>query len=126
MTAAVDNRDFFRSKIIKVSCAAVTLPGKGRRLYAAAVAILAARLSGVKRTVGRAIGVWRRLAHICAQPLRHCAVWRDGLAQRKALAGFGFSGLAPLRHGSMRAMRVLFPCRKGRGGIAPLLLMTGG
>jgi hypothetical protein len=36
------------TKRAKISCAAVTLPGKGSRLYAATVAILAARLFGVK------------------------------------------------------------------------------
>jgi hypothetical protein len=48
VTAAFDNQDFSRGKIAKISCAAVTLPGKDSRLFAATESILAARLAAVK------------------------------------------------------------------------------
>jgi len=41
----------------------------------------------------------RRADGVFAKPLRQRATWREGLAQRKSLAGLPFMGLAPMRQG---------------------------
>jgi len=67
---------------------------------------------------------WRQPARLCAKPLRHCAIWRSGLAQRKSLAGLTFSGLAPMRQGFGRPTRAPYSLRLRRGPGCPTGSLT--